>query len=171
MAYEHEKYLGGASDPGEWWCDLSSEAKDLGPGVSFSIRCGEDGGNGPHLICCYGLREDVRMDRVLVEAERILGEYQKPDAWHPKGRKLQGELRAPKLTQWRTLEGILASMADPKSHALRAKKASNVQHGTMIRSLHDIVYDHTGSVAMADRVIELAGLERIQAIYDACEVA
>ena len=95
-----EKYLGAPSDDGEWWCDKRSEATDMGPGVSFHIRCGEDGGNGPHITCCYGLREDVRLDRVQAEAERLLEEYQKPDEWHPEGRRLQGLLHKISLERW-----------------------------------------------------------------------
>jgi hypothetical protein len=164
-----EKYLGAPSDSGEWWCDRSSTATDLGPGVSFSVRCGEDGGNGPHLICCYGLREDVRLDRVQAEAERILAEYQKPNSWHPEGRKLQGPLRMPPLMRWKTLDEELEEFR--KSQSLRQSKAANLNAGKMIWSLRDILWDCMGSGAMVARAIELAGIEKIQEIYDSVGVA
>jgi len=164
-----EKYLGTPSDEGEWWCDLPSTATDLGPGVSFYVRCGEDGGNGPHLICCYGLREDVRLDRIQAEAERILADYQKPNRWYPDGRQLQGPLQAPRPEQWPTLESVLDSLRRPASIA--GYKVINNDAGKMMWSLRDIVWSCAGSQSMTDRVIELVGIEEIQEIYDSMEVA
>jgi len=164
-----EKYLGTPSDEGEWWCDLPSTATDLGPGVSFYVRCGEDGGNGPHLICCYGLREDVRLDRIQAEAERILADYQKPNRWYPDGRQLQGPLQAPRPEQWPTLEQVIAKIRD--SRGLTGYKIANIGAGKMVWSLRDIVWSCAGSQSMTDRVIELVGIEEIQEIYDSMEVA
>jgi hypothetical protein len=161
-----EKYLGAPSDSGEWWCDRSSEAKDLGPGVSFTVRCGEDGGNGSHLICCYGLREDVRMDRVLAETNRILEEYQKPDKWHRDGQKLQGPLREPTLEKWRSLEDVVSRLP----FAWERYKPANVAAGRMVWSIEHCVDSVCGSMVMASRVIELVGPEKIQAMYDSAEM-
>lgn len=163
-----EKYLGAPSDEGEWWCDRHSEAIDMGPGVSFYIRCGEDGGNGPHLTCCYGLREDVCLDRVQAEAERILAEYQKPDRWHPEGRTLQGPLRKISIKRWRPLTEVLNEIQ--KSHSIRNHKAANVAAGKIVWSLEDTIYDCTGSTKMTARVIELVGMEALQKMYDETEV-
>ncbi|MCK9569647.1 hypothetical protein M0R72_11960 [Candidatus Pacearchaeota archaeon] len=158
------KYIGAATDPGEWWCDKDSKANDLGPGVSFAVRCGEDGGNGPHLICCYGLREDVQMDRVLVETNRILAEYQKPDTWHLEGRTLQGPLHAPKLEKWRSLEDVLAEF---KKHVAEHQEYGRgmCHEWWRVESIrNDILWSVTGSYAMANRVIENAGIDALQEI-------
>jgi len=158
------KYTGAATDPGEWWCDKSSEANDLGPGVSFTVRCGEDGGSGPHLICCYGLREDVRMDRVLAETERILAEYQTPDTWHREGRTVQGPLHVPKIEKWDSLEDVIIKF--------RKYVAEHQEYGRgmchewwRVESIrNDILWSVTGSFAMADRVIENARIDALQEI-------
>lgn len=173
------KYLGAATDPGEWWCDRGSEADDLGPGVSFTVRCGEDGGNGPHVTCCYGLRQDVRLDRVQAEAERILEEYQRPDRRHPDGRKLQGPLRPIQVEKWRTLEDVMKRLPgamvgykkiniDPEIQVRRFGKVSPDQ---MIWKLEDMVESVTGSPTMCARVVELVGMAALQKMYDALEAA
>ena len=158
------KYLGAATDPGEWWCDISSTATDLGPGVSFSVRCGEDGGNGPRLICCYGLREDVDLSAVRREAEKIVAKYQMPDQWYPNGRKLQGPLLMPKIEKWPTLDMVLSTIEE--SYSIRSSKSVNQRFGKMVWSLENIVRNCTGSGEMCMRVIELVGIEAIQEMYD-----
>lgn len=163
------KYLGAATEDGEWWHDRGSEATDLGPGVKFSIRCAEDGGNGPHVVKCKGLKEDVRIDRIRAEAERLLAEYQKPTEEYPDGRALQGALQMPTLDCWRSLDEVLDRLRG--SWSLRGSKHANLAAGKMVWSLEDILWDCTGYMPMTERVIELAGIKKIQEIYDSVEVA
>jgi len=147
------KYLGAPSDPGEWWCDCSSEAEDLGPGVCFSLRVGEDGGDGPHLVCCYGLREDVILDRVVAEAGRLAAKYQQPTNNHPTGRRLQGPIHVPSVGMWRSLDDILAML--PECMARLKRINSIVGRGAW--TARNAVDNCTGYGAMSARVIELMG--------------
>lgn len=159
------KYLGAATDDGEYWNDRSSKANDLGPGVSFTVRVAEDGGHGPHLICCYGLREDVNLPAVIAEAERIIAAYQIEDpARYPNGRKLQGQLHLPTLAMWPALEDVLQTIRESRS--ICQYKKANLRAGGMVWSIESIIYACTGAGAMVQRVIESAGLDKIQAIYD-----
>lgn len=157
------KYLGAATDSGEWWCDLDSVAEDLGPGVSFSVRCGEDGGTGPHLICCYGIREDARLDRVRAEAERLVAQYQKPDRWHPEGRSLQGALKAPRLEQWESLDSIIQRV---KTHIAKDRAYGRGMCREWWKIEHvrnDILWSSIGSMRTVDRLIERVGIHAFDA--------
>ena len=158
------KYLGAATDPGEWWCHKSSEAADMGPGVSFGACLGEDHGTGPYIFAHYGLREDVNLPAVHKELDRLVAEYKKPDKYHREGRRVQGPTSYPKLEDWRTLSDVLENIRT--SHSLRKYKQINQDFGKIIWPLRTIVESCCGSYAMADRVIELAGIDTIKAMYD-----
>jgi len=157
------KYLGAATDCGEYWEDWNSEAKDLGPGVSFTVRCAEDGGKGPHLICCYGLQNDVNLEAVAREAERIITAYKAHDTVRfPNGRPIQGPLRPPRPEYWPTLEEVLVLFRE----SVPRHKATNQRMGRMVWSIRDVVWDVTGSGAMTDRVIERVGMAELERIYE-----
>jgi len=155
------KYIGAATDPGEWWSDKRSAADDLGPGVSFTVRCGEDGGDGPRLILCYGLREDVKIKNVEKEAQRIIAEYQKPDRWNRNGGTLQGALHAPRLEQWPTREDVITQF---EKHVIAHHEyaRSTCRQWWRIEDVMDILWAVTGSGAMAERVVELIGMRDLR---------
>ena len=139
-----EKYLGGASDPGEWWRDMPSEAEDLGPGVSFYLRVACDEQLPPRIIIFYGLREDVCLDKVIVEANRLISLYKK------EGRKVFGELVTPRLEQWKSLEEVLSMV----------QGIAGENHGNVPETLWWV----TGSGEMVKRIISLVGIETLQGL-------
>jgi len=147
------RYLGAATDPGEWWTDRKSEAEDLGPGVVFYLRVACDGHIAPRIGVAYGLREDVDLLRVAAEAERLIEAYLAEDENH----KVYGDLIPPTLDLWRSLDEVLA----------RVKESDR---DIAVWGIDSILFSVTGSKAMSDRVIERVGLETLLGLVCAEEV-
>jgi hypothetical protein len=164
------KYLGGATDDGEWWADRSSKANDLGPGVSFTVRVADCDHAPPHLICCYGLREDVDLPAVKREVARVIAAYKANNSWWPGEPPIYGELIPPTPEMWKSTTDVLEGIRrDPSS--FRLTKEANQRAGKILWSVRDALMDEVGAWAMVDQLIARVGMETFQKIYDDVEVS
>lgn len=151
------KYMGAPTDDGEWWSDRRSNAVDLGPAVAFTVRVADDEHTRPHLIHCYGLREDVVLERVIAEAERIVDEYKRIE-----GRQVYGDLKTPTLERWRSIEDVMILFR--KAVAKRHAEGMKVGGWWSPDGIREILFDCTGSYLMAQRVVERVGIETLREI-------
>jgi hypothetical protein len=146
------RHLGAATDDGEWWSDRKSESNDLGPGVSFSVRIASDERKAPKIILCYGFREDVNLERVTVEAKRVV------DSYKAEGRQIYGGLIVPKLEQWKSVQDVLKSV----QRVCEERKADMSSSDSEISS---VIMWCTGHTSMVERLIVLiGGMEELRKI-------
>jgi hypothetical protein len=136
--------LGAATDDGEWWSDKESKTDDLGQAVSFSVRVASDERKLPEVILCYGFQEDVNLERVTAEAERIVVAYK------DKGGHVYGDLIPPTLDQWKSVQGVITSVR----RVSEERRANMSSSDSEIRS---IIMWCTGHIAMVERLIALSG--------------